>query len=1180
MSAQIDPNIAQREASNPAASVWVAASAGSGKTKVLTDRVLRLLLSGTLPSRILCITYTKAAAAEMQSRIFAKLSAWAIMPQAELLPDLESLMAHPPTQRIQQQARRLFTEALEDSPGLRIQTIHSFCQSVLARFPLEAGVPPNFSVLDERTAGELLEIARLKLLNGQHEAHTPDDALQEALAFLTDDAGETSFNELVQAIIQNRRSFMRVLSQSGGLSRARTNVYSSFAVDPLTTPADLQKKHFSYSDDQKKEVRELAAALLEGLKTDIEYSRNMQAFLQSDFTDSIALNDYLQAFLTKEKAVRRLPTKGVQKKHPLLTQCWQKEAKRCVDYTHEYLSLQHAHSNAHILTLAHALFHRYEQQKRLRGMLDYDDLILHTCHLLCDTTAGSLEWVLYKLDGGLDHLLLDEAQDTSQEQWSITRRLVEDFFAGMSARDTERTLFVVGDSKQSIYRFQGAEPEGFFLMQQRFAEQITASRHIWQHVELNVSFRTVPCVLEVVDATFSKPGMLSPIDHDHRHAIQHVAYRTDQPGRVELWPVIVPQKKTRDAWSLPEHEQSPYDATHALAQRIARTIRQWLDEGRCLAATNKPVTPADIIILMRKRSALTTAITNALRQHDIPVSGLDRLALKDALAAQDMMALGHTMLLPQSDLMLAGLLKSPAFRLNEEELFTLCHDRKSASVWQRLMGYTGPNETIGRARDELQALHRHCLTHGHGTPYEFYADLLHAKGMMQRFVARMGHGVQEILEVFLEQARQYEHSHPPSLQGFLHWMEQSEGTIKRDMEQGANEVRIMTVHGAKGLEAPIVFLPDAANNSKSTKRHFVKTTTGPHAEEMFLRLPTMKEDTPLSAGLRELKEAADNEEFHRLLYVAMTRARDELYIAGISPEKVNEKSWYHHIRAGMQSLQNHSGFSKLTVPPCWHHVSEKPEEILCYTTGETVVTHNEPNKPNVPTLLPLPATMFTLPPPEALARRRLNPSQLLEQMESAMSPASTLISKDEHEKSGLPPLQRGILIHRLLHLLSVVEPARRQVIATHYLQRYQDVLPPSERQSMVQHLLLLMHDPIYAPIFSTRALCEVSVSGLLESSLGITQSDEPIALSGQIDRLLVMEDRVLIIDFKTGELPAYHTTKGYLVPELYRRQMEAYRQLLQRIYPDKTIETALIYTAIPMLLPVPATLTRAQASAI
>ena len=1222
-----DPTLIQRDASDPAASVWVAASAGSGKTKVLTDRVLRLLLTGTSPSRIVCLTYTHAAAAEMKSRLFTRLSRWAVLTEDALTADIEKLTGQPPTRLQMQNARRLFTEALEDSPGLRIQTIHSFCQSVLARFPLEAGVPPNFEVLDERTADEMLEEARLRLLTGQEEPGIADAALGEALEYLIGEASETSFTELLSAIIQQRRRFVRVLGQPGGLSAAQERLYQSCGVPPGATTQDLRVCHFFYMADDARAVRSLAQSLLQGQKTDVTCARALLPFLESDMQDWQALDAYLGAFLTKTGEVRKkLPTQAVLKADPRLEDIWQREAKRCRDYLTALRVLENTRLSAHTLTLAHALFAQYDRMKRLRGVLDFDDLILHTRALLCDGGSGSLDWVLYKLDGGIDHLLLDEAQDTSAEQWEITQRLVEEFYAGLGAHETERTLFVVGDGKQSIYRFQGAEPEDFFRMRHRLGQQADHARHIWREVSLDVSFRSVQAVLDAVDATFSDPAIkLRGLDDGEE--LRHTAYRAGEPGRVELWPLLAGEDIEETPWTLPSETRMRGAATHRLAQRIAQTIRGWLNEGRRLAAEDRPITPGDILILLRSRGRLAAPLANALRQAGVPVAGLDRMQLTSALAVRDLMALGQTLLLPQGDLVLACVLKSPLYNLSEEALFTLCHGRGRQPLWERLMEYRGTHEPIRAARDELAVLYEEHVAKGCGSPYEFYTELLYARDAMKRFTARMGEGVRELLEVFLEQARLYEMGHPPSLQGFLHWLEQGSSDIKRDMEQRADEVRIMTVHGAKGLEAPIVFLPDTASVPRAQGVTFISNSDDQKNGEILLRLPSSKDDdTDLTRTLRDERDAEDREEHFRLLYVAMTRARDELYICGAGEERENARTWYQAMRDGLLMMDGMDGFTRIA--------DEDGERLVYAPPATSVEAKNKPSPPrgegwvrgpdvedeatrlhsSLPapdgappssgpaghllpvgekdqpspargralddgeTPPPLPGHAFTRPAPEPPRRRALQPSKLMDEVEAAFSPTTPVEMADD--EPGMSASERGTLMHRLLHILSAVAPAKRHALALDYLARYRYRLSAEKREAMVRNLLLLMADPIYAPIFGLQALSEVSVTGLIEDASTILPSAEPLALSGQIDRLLVTPERILIVDFKTGELPDFGAGKRYEIPELYRRQMEAYRQLLQAIYPGCAVECALIYTAVPILLPVPATLTPRRAIAI
>lgn len=1169
MSDSPDPNLLQRQASDPSASVWVAASAGSGKTKVLTDRVLRLLLSGTLPSRILCITYTKAAAAEMQSRVFKRLGQWAVLPEASLEAELLQLTGAAPTTRMRQFARTLFVEALEESPGLRIQTIHSFCQSVLARFPLEAGVPPYFQVVDERTANELLSEAQLMLLT-EEEGATPTEVTQ-SLDYLIGEASELSFGKLMRAMIQQRRRFVHTLNHPGGLKQAKAALFAAFDFTPATTRTELRTRHFSYEPEAIKDIRHLAQTLLSGSANEQKEAAKMLLFLESNMKDWSALDDYVSAFMTKEQQIRmNVPTKKFAAKYPGLIEVWNHEAERCQRYLSDVKLLDNALLSAHSLQVADALFGHYERLKRRRGVLDYDDLILHTRRLMCEGAPGSLDWVLYKLDGGIDHLLLDEAQDTSAEQWAITQRLAEEFYAGLSARDVERTLFVVGDGKQSIYRFQGAEPEDFHRMRSHFSQRAEQSRHVWQNVQLDVSFRSVQAVLDVVDATFNQAGA-ELRGRSGGEGMQHHAHRAGEPGRVELWPLRSAEDTSEDSvWALPSEDRLRGNQRHLLAMQIATTIRGWLDEGRCLEATGERITAGDILILLRSRAGLAPALTNALREMGVPVAGLDRLKLTKSLVVRDLIAFGETLLLPQGDLTLACVLKSPLYGLSEEALYQLCHKRGKAPLWQILMRYNGPDQVILSAKEELLKWQQHHARKGCPSPYEFYTEFLYAHDAMKRFVARMGEGAREVVDVFLEQARLYEQAHPPSLQGFLQWLTEEESDIKRDMEQGAGEVRIMTVHGAKGLEAPIVFLPDTTSLPRAGEVSFLPMPTSHEGADILVKLPSsQKNDSDMIRALRNEKQAADEAEYLRLLYVAMTRARDELYICGVTNERLNHRSWYHLVRQGMLSMEGKEGFQRITRP--LGKEEDETEEVLAFMSGMQPAVKPSSTRQHTQFTEPFPAYFSQAPAAEAPRLLMLNPSRLMEEVESAFSPNESLGSSPL--ESSMSAQARGILMHRLLHLLSVHSPAQRMAFALDYLKRYHGVLSDESRETMARSLLLMMADPLYEAIFSPEALSEVSVSGLLKQAEAVTGNSEPLALSGQIDRLLITPERVLIVDFKTGEKPPFNAFKRYEIPELYRRQMEAYRQLLKAIYPTREVECALIYTAIPVLLPVPATLT-------
>ena len=671
-----DPNVLQRLASDPESSVWVGASAGTGKTKVLTDRVLRLMLAGTDPSRILCLTFTKAAAAEMANRIPDRLSVWAVAEEDRLRANLHALTGHEPSRGEVVAARRLFARVLDTAGGMKIQTIHAFCQSLLRRFPLEAGLAPNFEVMDDRTAEELLAEAKQSvLLAGRYE---PGGMLSGAVDLLTGSVSEDEFNELLASLTAERGRLKRILDAQGGLEPAIAALRAGLRVADGETDLTVLSRACAAGAVDETGLRRACATLATGTKTDVERGIGIQSWLDGDEQRRLrGWTDYLSVYLTSEGEPRKaLMTKKPSEADPMALEILQREAARLVAIMEERRRVAVAAHTSALLVLGEALLGRYQRLKDARGVLDFDDLILAASSLLTGGAgADACAWVLFKLDGGLDHVLIDEAQDTNPEQWAVVSAIAEEFFAGLGARDDRvRTLFVVGDDKQSIFSFQRADPAEFARMRRHFDAKVNAANRTWRIVDLQTSFRSVGAVLAAVDKIFAgglaRDGVAGP-----EVEVRHVAHRRGMAGRVEIWPLVSPQDAADpDPWSLPLEPEQADKPVARLARTMADRIARWLADGEMLVSRNRPLRPGDIMVLVRSRDQFVGHLVRALKDIGVPVAGVDRMVLTEQLAVMDLMALARFLVLPEDDLNLAILLKSPLVGLSEEQ------DRKSTRL--------------------------------------------------------------------------------------------------------------------------------------------------------------------------------------------------------------------------------------------------------------------------------------------------------------------------------------------------------------------------------------------------------------------------------------------------------------------------------------------------------------------
>ncbi|MBT5192363.1 MAG: double-strand break repair helicase AddA, partial [Rhodospirillaceae bacterium] len=889
----------QRLAADPGLSAWVTASAGTGKTHVLTDRVLRLLLTDCPPERILCLTFTKAAAAEMANRLHDRLGAWAVAGEGELGQALVDLTGLSFEARTMDLARRLFARVLDTPGGLKVQTIHSFCEALLRRFPLEARLAPHFQVMDERQAADVLATALREVLEQDAEAEEP---LTAALMALVD---QETFGKLMADLSADRGRLQRLLNRPHGLDGLIGDVRRALDLAPEEDEAGILTAAVAEDNLDGPGLSDIAEFMVLGGKNESRHGQTIIDWLAAPIDRTGNFDAYLGAFFTERgrgKAYAKPLTKNTMADAPGGLAVIEAETARLNAIRLRRNAARIADATEKLLALGARLITAYGAEKQRLALLDYDDLVLRSGELLSGGT--STEWVLYKLDGGLDHILIDEAQDTNPEQWQVVRTLADEFFAGEGAfEDADdsplamgRTLFAVGDVKQSIYSFQRADPAAFQAMRHHFAARVGAAKRRWQPVELALSFRSTPAVLQAVDAIFAEPEARDGLNFDDVDNVRHIPNRSTDAGLVEIWPTELPTEllgEEQTAWVPPVTQQYQRTPVARLAGRIADQIERWLESGEMLEAKGRPLGPGDILILVQRRANFVEAMVRALKRKGIPVAGVDRMVLMEQLAVMDLAALGNFLLLPEDDLNLAVVLKGPLIGWNDEQLFELAHGREGG-LWAAL-----------RARPQdpaYQALAGLLAKVDFVPPFELYAELLGAGGGRRRILSRLGPDANDPINEFLDLALSYERDHAPSLQGFLHWLERGETEVKRDLDQGQNEVRVMTVHGAKGLEAPVVILADTVRVPDKTPSLLwpdlpnvpdTHTGAGAGAGAAPLWAPIRAMEEEVMAQAREVAERDRDREYRRLFYVALTRAADRLYICGFEGKNGRkDHCWY------------------------------------------------------------------------------------------------------------------------------------------------------------------------------------------------------------------------------------------------------------------------------------------------
>ncbi|WP_341823722.1 UvrD-helicase domain-containing protein [Wolbachia endosymbiont (group A) of Agelastica alni] len=1113
---------------NPNFSVWVNASAGTGKTKILIDRVLRLLLENK--RNILCLTFTNAAANEMENRIHSILSKWAICSDSVLAADLEQLDFFPMSfQRVTLEsskkkewipvsrtgmtgggashnhdlskkpavnplvssqcvtlgsrknkdyltrARRLFSEL--ENLGLTIQTIHAFCYKLISNFPIEAGIAPNCTLSECK---ELHSIIFNKVLH--------NETVQDSINFIATEIDENKLRDLLYTLC---------------VKRSMSANDSEYIKDKLNAPDGIHDLQSGTTEH----IKRLAEILSEGSKRDQSYSAML-----SDWCDSTNKEDieslakvFLKSESHEKKNISSIATKSILEKFKDAEQII--ESVQNVVFTHirDMHSYQIFKRTSSLLGIFKVYIDLYSSEKSKNALLDYNDIIDLATNLL--SNPNYKDWILFNLDQKIDHILVDEAQDNSISQWKIITNLCDEFFAG---NDEKRTLFVVGDVKQSIYRFQGANPHLFNYMQQYFHTK-TGGRD-WISCQLEKSFRSTPEVLMLVDRIFNNfRAEISFNDNE----IKHVPHRENDQGYIEIWPALPRRKeKEQQALQIPLTCKEGYTiADRLLAQAIAHKIHNWLNEGRILVAKDRHIEPRDIMVLVRQRNVLVDYIISELKKANVPVVGRDYFRIMDYIAVQDLIALAEFLLLQANDLALANALKSPLFNFTEDDLFNIAYDRKEHSLWERIQDYSVViyselNYLINLSRTESPlALFTHILRTG-----------------KKKFAARLGLECFEVLDEFMNLVLQFEN---PSLQAFVQWIKENNPEIKNDMQSERNAVRIMTIHKSKGLQAPIVFLVDTNTVPRNSESIIFDGTEVPFW--------CGKNNNAYCDQVKREKKLEDYNEYLRLLYVALTRAEDELYI--LSKEPVQKGSWYDLITRYGEQYEKKQAY----LQP----IFKEKVEVLCVNANYPYI-YKKRDYFDVP--------VISLPPNLSMSFQCLTLESSKKEGEPASATRSPLsfqrpplssqcltLEKEEKPASATwitDGYARGLIIHSILQYMPKIEKDRRK----NWVRKYLDNINTSEDKDEIYSKILAFNEK-YGYLFDLGGKSEITLSGIIDGKSVLVR----------LDRLCITQDKAIIIDYKS-----HRNVSVSLLNEI-KKQMLTYKTLVQEIYPNKQVECVVIW---------------------
>ncbi|ESZ66719.1 ATP-dependent helicase [Mesorhizobium sp. L103C119B0] len=1146
----------QTRASDPKNSAWVSANAGSGKTHVLAQRVIRLLLNGTDPSKILCLTYTRAAAANMSNRVFSTLSEWTALGDAELATRIEAVDDRRPDRDTMRRARRLFAEALETPGGLKIQTIHAFCESVLHQFPLEANIPAHFEMLDPQMEASLFAGARRDMISGTSAG---DAGLAEAFATVLERGGEHGLDALLAEIVRKRdglRGFIDAVRRDGASFQA---LFDEFHFRPGQNAEDIAASVWPLPGFLPDFFAVFASAAEAADARTVLNNLLPYARLAFAETDPIRRLQMLGKAFLKADGDPYDPAKAFKKalleRLPDLPERYLAAVKAISEVSDRLALFRMLEGTVAALTIADWLIVRYERLKRGRGFLDFNDLITRTVNLLARPDAGP--WVQYKLDQGIDHILLDEAQDTSPDQWEVVKRLAEEFFAGHGQRGTtNRTVFAVGDEKQSIYSFQGAAPDSFADSRLLFSGRVNAANASFADLKLTWSFRSTDDVLAAVDRVFADPGVRRGISHDP-DPLDHKAIRNDAPGYVEVWPSLgADAVEEPDDWTLPvNHASAP---AVRVAEHVAATIQAWLKDREIIEGKGRRLRAGDILVLVRKRDRFVHALSRALKDRDIPVAGADRLSLPGHIAVKDLIALGHFLIQPQDDLSLAAVLRSPVFDVSEETLFTLGAGRPAGtSLIASLRQHAGDNTAL---TDVVARLDGWANEAAFRPVFEFYAGVLARDGLRKKMIARLGPEAGDILDEFLSFCLAEERTGLPGLEAFLATLENTGPEIKREMDQTRDEVRVMTVHAAKGLEAPVVFLVDGGSAPFSDQHlprlmPFDASGRNFDGKGYLWRSAADVANGFSKAASARARELADDE-YRRLLYVGMTRAEDRLIVCGYHGKRSPSTGTWHSIvsRALLAAPESTERHHPASGEPVHRFVITKLPPVALAAADEARLPQ--------PLLPFLPANLFRPLPPYEELPRPLSPSgasALIDEGKEAVVDTRSPVLDSEAEPGFA--VMRGLALHKLLQMLPGFAEDERQGAAAQYLIRAGADWPEAERNKALASVMAILRDSRFAGLFSPSSRAEVAVMGSLEVK-GRLRS-----ISGKIDRLAVTPERVSIVDYKTNRPAPAGLAQ---VPPAYILQLALYRALLQPLYPGRAVTAALLFTEAPRLIELPA----------
>jgi len=1114
-------------ASSPREHAALSASAGTGKTHVLTARVLRLLLAGADPAAILCLTFTKAGAAEMAERIHSRLAYWVRLDDEDLREELISLDEDDSPERCGR-ARTLFARVLDATGGgLRIQTIHAFAQALLAAFPAEADLVPGFRPLEGREEQGLGRTTLADLLVRAEEQG--DQGLVRDVQTLSLRLGEGGAEGFLKACARAPEATESIGPREG--IEARLRLVFDLPVGDVEEAIARECCDEVFDVATLRRIQDLNSAW--GTKAGLERASWCEQWLGAPPEERARLLASLHSVWSRGDGEMRSFGKGQAPQDPDYAELARASFECCARLIAMRALAGMLSGLAAGLRAGQAFARGYGEAKRAGGLVDFDDLIRWAERLLL--TPGISEWVRYKLDQRTDHILVDEAQDTNDRQWNIVRALALEYFAGEGGARRDRTVFTVGDFKQAIFGFQGTNPESFETARAWFAREARAVERDFLDLSVDRNFRSAPAILEVVDR------LLTGLGHEAlglpRPPNPHESHHAGRPGSVTLWFPFSDESDEDEAGE----EGWVSETLRRYAARLARQVKAWLDRPFHLESRGRSLRPEDILILVRRRGELAALLVARLHAEGVPVAGVDRLLLSAPLAVQDLLAAARFAVQPLDDLNLAALLVSPLVGWSQDELHTVAAGREGR-LWPHLRQHAlTPPPTL----EALQAI---LAMADFATPHLFFETLL--SGPMdarRKLVERLGREARDPIEELLSSALEFETNGSPSLQGFLDWFARGDVEIVRDPSGPVDAVRVMTVHGSKGLQSPVLIVADACADPDRARngpqRRVADLPLGADGETVPVFRPRKEELAEPLASRIALQDQLDRQEHWRLLYVALTRAEERLYLGGtLGPADRNgpaPTSWFAAVQAALAALGCDWADSATWGRELRYGAPEMAGRRTARATERPIV---------------LPDWLRRAAPAEERPPRPLAPSSIGEDDVPNPPPGA------DQRAAAL----RGRLLHQLFERLPGVEAERRRELGDRWLERSARIADAALRAELLAGACAIIEDERFESLFGPNALAEAPLAAVV---------GDGIVVSGTVDRLFVGEDRILVADFKTGRrAPA----SAEAIPAAHLRQMAAYRAALQVIFPDRPVEAALLYTAVPVLHRLPEALLAAH----